>query len=49
MKLIEVLIAMLVFSIFAYGVMFQLDAEAKVYLHRVESLKALEALEFSIR
>ena len=42
MKLIEVLIAMLVFSLFTYGVMTQLDAEAKFYLHRIDKLNELD-------
>ena len=43
MKLIEVLITMLVFSLFTYGVVTQLDAEAKFYLHRIEKLNELDA------
>jgi type II secretory pathway component PulJ len=43
MKLIEVLIALLIFSIFSLGVISQLDAEAKLYLHRIERLNELEA------
>jgi hypothetical protein len=49
MKLTEVLIAMLVFSIFALGVMSQIDAESKFYLHRIENLNKLEAKITTLR
>ena len=49
MKLVEVLIAMLVFSLFTYGVMSQLDAEAKFYLHRIERLNELDARIVKLR
>ena len=49
MKLTEVLITILVFSIFSIGVMSQLDAEAKLYLYRVERLNELEARILLIR
>jgi len=49
MKLIEVLIALLVFSIFSLGVMTQLNSEAKLYLYRVERLNELEAKIITLR
>ena len=49
MKLTEILVALLVFSIFALGVMSQLDAEAKVYIYRIEKLNELDARIVSIR
>jgi len=42
MKLIEVLIALIVFSIFSFGVMSQLNTEGKLFLKRIDSLHKME-------
>jgi hypothetical protein len=49
MKLVEVLIALIVFSLFASGVMSQLDSEAKLYHLRAKKLYELEAIILLIR
>jgi len=42
MNLIEVLIATIVFSLFSFGVMSQLNTEGKLYLHRIDTLYKME-------
>ncbi|MCL2767881.1 MAG: hypothetical protein FWE49_04055 [Synergistaceae bacterium] len=43
MKLIEVLIVLIVFSIFSLAVISQLDAEARTYSRLLETMSELDA------
>ena len=43
MKLIEILLTLIIFSVLALGVVSQINAEARVYVHIIETLNRLEA------